>query len=67
MQFLRYASRLPCYDGAVAAAFRRRSDAIESEAAPTPAPPGPQSASVIDASPLNLRTNPLLTQYVDYG
>lgn len=61
VQFLRYASRLPAYDGAAGAAIRRLA------VTPGPMVASQQPTSVVEASPLNLRTNPLLNQFIDYG
>lgn len=67
VQFLRYASRLPYFDGAVAAAFHRLKPEPEQAAAPDPAMATQQPTSVVEASPLNLQTNPLFREFIDYG
>jgi hypothetical protein len=67
VQFLRYASRLPAYDGAAGAAIRRLAPEPEQAVTPGPMVASQQPTSVVEASPLNLRTNPLLNQFIDYG
>lgn len=69
-QFFRYATRLPTYEGAVAYRLEQFNAQREGQqpAAPMPAAgEAPQTAQMIEATPENLLTNPLLAQYIEYG
>lgn len=62
-QFLRLASRLPAFDGAVRVRIR-----VLSEERSTPEPTGPApAAQMLDATPLMLTTHPLLAQFIEYS
>ncbi len=62
-QFLRYASRLPAYEGAVQNriyVFRRDEDNRGNSAPTSPA------TTMLDATPLMLQSHPLLSQFIEY-
>lgn len=63
-QFLRYATRLPAYDGAVTALFARERARRDE---PPPAAEAAPGVRMVEATPLTLTTDPLLRQFISYG
>lgn len=68
--FWRYATRLPRYDGAVASRIQQWRDerGHDQPAGPAALAPGPGDAGrVVEMTPQNLLTDPLLSQFIEYG
>lgn len=68
--FFRYATRLPRYDGAVSSRIQQWRDESGQDQPGTPAalPTGPgEPARMVEMTPQNLLTDPLLSQYIEYG